>query len=163
MYIPFNELSNEARIWIYQSDKVIPVEMQTEINDLTRAFLEEWTAHQQTLHASFTVLHNYFLILAVDENVNLASGCSIDKSVKFIEQLGKRLQIDFFNRMNVVYKQNDTVQLTSSKGFIETYQHNDTMPTFIFNNLILTKKALAEHWLIPAEDSWLGSRLKIKS
>ena len=31
-----------------------------------------------------------------------ASGCSIDSSVRFIKELGKELQVDFFNRLSVL-------------------------------------------------------------
>jgi len=160
MYIPFEELSSDARIWIYQSDKILSASDVNEIEVAGKNFVSEWTAHQQTLHASFAVFHSLFLVLAVDENVNDASGCSIDKSVHFIRNIEQRFNLNLFNRLNVAYTDNGNTSVKPVKEFMDFYvNHQAKADVRIFNNLISTKKQLKDEWLIDAAASWLAPRL----
>jgi hypothetical protein len=47
-----------------------------------QAFLENWAAHGTSL-VSLISKYNRFIILAVDQDVQSATGCSIDASVEF--------------------------------------------------------------------------------
>jgi hypothetical protein len=49
-----------------------------------QAFLENWAAHGTSLVSSYQLKYNRFIILAVDQDVQSATGCSIDASVEFI-------------------------------------------------------------------------------
>jgi hypothetical protein len=44
----------------------------------------EWAAHGTSLVSSYQLKYNRFIILAVDQDVQSATGCSIDASVEFI-------------------------------------------------------------------------------
>ncbi len=46
-----------------------------------------------------------------------ATGCSIDASVHFIQQLEKTYQVDLLDKLNVSYKQGEFIRLQSTKGF----------------------------------------------
>ncbi len=63
------------------------------------------------MRASFDIRNNYFIIIAADEQLNAASGCSIDDSVRVLRTLGAELSIDFFNRNNVPFIQDGKVVL----------------------------------------------------
>ena len=52
--------------------------------------------------ASGSVLMNQLVVLAVDQDVMNASGCSIDSSVRLMKQLGTELKVDFFDRLFVL-------------------------------------------------------------
>jgi len=58
MYVPFDQLPDDSRIWIFQSDRLLSEEDIEAINPILNYFISDWTAHQQTLRASFTFLHN---------------------------------------------------------------------------------------------------------
>jgi hypothetical protein len=64
--------------------------------------LSTWKAHGKSLNCNGTILFSQYLILSVDEDIESASGCSIDSSVRFVKLLGSELNADFFNRMNVL-------------------------------------------------------------
>lgn len=160
MYIPFEALPGSARIWIYQADRKFTEEEISKIGERGKVFVEQWIAHQQTLKASFKVFHNLFLIIGVDESYNDASGCSIDKSIHFIREVEKTFNVNLFNRLNVVYNQNNENQIlhfTKLKNLLK--ENSISLDTKIYNNLIATKQELENNWLVNIKESWVGDRL----
>ena len=81
MYVPFDRLPDEARVWIYATNRHLSDKEVIAIEQELIAFLTQWTAHQQALEASFSIPYNNFIVIGLNENKNLASGCSIDASV----------------------------------------------------------------------------------
>jgi hypothetical protein len=57
------------------------------------------------MSACIEIFHNRFIIACVDEKTTSASGCGIDKSVKFIQQLESDLGGNnaLLERVNIVY------------------------------------------------------------
>lgn len=80
MYIPFENLPDESKIWIYQSNRKFSDEEMAEIETDLKAFVENWAAHGTSLEASYQLKYNRFIILAVNQEVQNATGCSIDSS-----------------------------------------------------------------------------------
>jgi hypothetical protein len=155
MFVPSSELPGHSRIWIYQSNRELSDNEITSISEKTKQFLESWTSHDQALKASFEIRYNRFLILMIDEKVADAGGCSIDKSVHFIQSLEKDHQMNFFDRMNFAFKKGDTVDSLLSKEFEKRLAIGELSDgTIVFNNLIQTKDELSTKWEIPLKDSW---------
>ena len=88
------DLSLDSRVWVYQSDRCFDDSEIETINLLCFDFIKGWAAHGAPLKASFEVIDKYFLVLAVDQNIASASGCSIDSSVKFIKDLELKFKIN---------------------------------------------------------------------
>jgi hypothetical protein len=57
------------------------------ISDDFLRFTNSWAAHGIPLNAGFDIRFNQFVILAADEYVQQASGCSIDDSVRKVKEL----------------------------------------------------------------------------
>jgi len=113
------------------------------------------------LKTAFDIRFNQFLILAVDEQFNHSSGCSIDGSVHFIQQLGQHLNVDFFNRALVAFYDRGSVKiesLTEVKLKLENGELKES--SLIFNNLIAQVKDLDDKWMVPVTDTWLNKYLK---
>jgi hypothetical protein len=53
---------------------------------------------------SYQLKYNRFIILAVDQDVQSATGCSIDASVEFIQSLEQKYKVDLLDKMNVTFK-----------------------------------------------------------
>ncbi len=148
----------DSRIWIYQSNREFSHGEEVRIADLARDFLESWTAHNQELKASFEIRHHIFLILMIDQNHALASGCSIDKSVHFIQQIEKEFSVSLMDRQIFAIKENERISLVGRKKFdamINSGEINGN--TLVFNNLVETKKELESQWIIPISKSWHGA------
>jgi len=160
MLTDFDALPEQARIWVYQSNRRFT---DTEVESITQRaeqFISTWAAHGQALQGSVKVLYQQFLILAVDEGNHLPSGCSIDSSVHFIKELEAGLGNDFFDRSKVAFAQGEEVVLESlSQAKEKITQGKITGETTTFNNLVQDKSGLEEQWRIPVKDSWLAKYL----
>jgi len=161
MLIEFENIAPEASMWIYQANRSFSDDEQQVIARETSRFLEQWAAHGAQLKTAFDIRFNQFLILAVDEQFNHSSGCSIDGSVHFIQQLGQHLNIDFFNRTLVAFYDKDSVKIESLsevKLKLENGELNED--SLIFNNLITQVKDLDDKWMVPVTETWLNKYLK---
>ena len=83
----FNKMPADARVWVYQSSRMLSPEEVDLVASASESFLNQWQAHGNDLRASFKVAYDRFLILTVDESAGQASGCSIDASVHLIKAL----------------------------------------------------------------------------
>lgn len=101
----FPDLPDSSRIWIYQSQTPIPKETQQEIQTKLDEFVRQWAAHKVQLYGDSAILEDYFIVLAVDENMTMASGCSIDSSVHFIKGLEKEYKLNLFDRLHVLIEE----------------------------------------------------------
>ena len=161
MFIPFSDLPDSSRVWIYQSNRSFSDQELQEINSKLEEFITQWTAHGADLKASFDVKYKRFITLALDQKLNAATGCSIDSSVKFIQQLEKDYDVDLLDKMNVSYKQGEFVAYKTLTDFRKMAKEKAVSKnTIVFNNLVNTKAEYLEEWEVPASDSWHNRFLK---
>lgn len=157
----FEGFNGNSRVWIYQSDRELtPAEVNRIQSDLDR-FCSQWKAHGSQLAARGSVLFDRFAVLVVDEAAEPASGCSIDTSVHMIQQLGELFKIDFFDRLRVIYVDEDKklsdFHSSETSKLIEGGQL--TKDSIVFNNMILRLSELREDWRKPLQESWLSRYL----
>lgn len=145
----------ESRVWVYVASRSLDdAEVQIAREALT-TFVRQWTAHNQALKAVAEVFQNRFIILMVDESQAGASGCSIDKSVHFMENLGQRLRVDFFERMLFAWAEGDTLRFGDRDTLrIRANDAQINEETLMVNTLVQSKKDLQEKWLLPFGQSW---------
>ncbi len=143
------------RIWIYQADRLLTENEQRKVIQLLDGFTSQWKVHGRPLAASGELRYGLFVILKVDESQASASGCSIDSSVRFITEMGRELNIDFFDRMRIAYRDESGLQVVPRADFEQALAEGIvTRDTIVFNNLISTNEELATSWEIPFERSW---------
>lgn len=155
MLVDFESLPDTSRIWIYQSNRSFTDTELEEVKESLGNFLKEWTAHGSALKAGFEIRYNRFLIIGLDQSDASASGCSIDASVHFIQQLERQYNVILLDRMNVSFKQGDFVAYKPLKDFKKMAKERAiSKNTIVFNNLVATKLEYLENWEVPASDSW---------
>ncbi len=157
MFLPFKKMPSYSRLWIYQSDREFTESEVLAITTTVTNFIKTWQAHGNSLVSSFEIRHNRFLILAVNEELTKATGCSIDKSVELMKIIEKNYQVSLFDRTKVAYfdKKNE-ITLTSISQFKELVAEQKITPdTIIFDNLIQIKEQLDSLWKIAASKTWL--------
>ncbi len=103
MIIPFHQLPDHSRIWIFQSSRKLTAAEADFLIEKVDFFLQGWTAHKADLHAASLLQDDIFLVVAVDESMANASGCSIDKLYQFIREIQTSLHVDLLNRLVVAY------------------------------------------------------------
>jgi hypothetical protein len=155
MFIPFENLPEDSKIWIYQSNrKFSDNEMIVIENDL-KVFIENWSAHGTGLEASYLLKYNRFIILAVNQQVQQVTGCSIDTSVSFIQKLEQKYDVDLLDKMNVTFKNGEHIAHKSLIDFKRMAKEKAvTANTIVFNNLVNSIEEFNENWEVPACDSW---------
>ncbi len=156
MFVPFEDLATDARIWIYQSSRPLSEAEQRNVDLQGREFIEQWAAHGQPLKASIKTFYSHFVVVGVDEHTHLPSGCSIDQSVAFIRSLESLMGVDFFDRTKVsVFHDNSVMlkDLSEIKSMIKDGKMAEN--TLIFDNLIQSKGSM-DQWIKPIRRSWLG-------
>ncbi len=156
MFIPFGKINDYSRVWIYQSSRNLNVEEVRIISEALRAFTERWLVHGSPMQASFDIRFNQFVILAADEDVNAASGCSIDDSVRMFKKLGSELNVDFFDRTLVAFRKSDEVFLIPTSDLRSKLMEGVwNEESIVFNNLVASKGELDKSWQVPAGTTWL--------
>ena len=156
MFVSFDQMPDSSRVWIYQSNRQLLAADLAVIEEKGSLFFDQWAAHGQSLKSSFQVLHDRFLIVAVDESFHQASGCSIDSSVALVRDLQQTLNIDFFDRTKVCFLKDDQIFQSSMAEIKQHLQEGKVDSTSItFNNLVPNVAALKADWKISMETSWL--------
>ena len=155
MLVDFNSLVGSSKIWIYQSNREFS-ELEMEIiNGKLSDFVSNWKRHGDELRASFDIRHNQFIILAVDEEYNNVSGCSIDASTHIFKQFESEFHIELFNKLNTAFKDGEHINVVSIGDF-QKFVNDQKIDsdTVVFNNTISTKKELDTSWEVSANESW---------
>src|SRR6218665_1885429 len=157
MYISFEQIPQSARIWVYQANRTLTDVEVGEIENVLKPAVSQWAAHGASLLASVKVLHNRFVVIALDENQNEASGCSIDASGRWFKELGNRYAIDFFDRSQAYIDDNEikTFSIFQPKKAIESGLISSDTIIFVNNNNIHTLADLSTQWKVKASESYL--------
>lgn len=155
MLVDFNTLPEESRVWIYQANRSFTDGEIEEIKSKLDIFIENWTAHGSDLQSGYEIKYKRFIIIALNQNLNKATGCSIDASVHFIQQLEKEFNVDLMDKMNVSYKQGDYVAYKTLIDFKKMAKEKAVSKnTIVFNNLVTNIAEYYENWEVPASESW---------
>jgi hypothetical protein len=150
-------MAAHARVWVYKSARSFTAEEQVLIRSRGQAFTASWAAHGASLDACVDVLHDHFVVIAVDEQQATASGCSIDKSVRFVSDLEQELGLSLTDRMVVLYERDGVIQacrVPEVEGLLRSGTLSADTP--IFDDLVGTKGDLDARFRGPLRASWMA-------
>ncbi len=155
-----SNLAPDSKIWIYQANRELTDIEVAEITNKGAEFISTWNTHGSMLKAAIEVLHNQFVVFAIDENQAKASGCSIDKSVAFIREIQDNYDVILLDRMQIAYKSENGVNTIPLAEFESLLKSGDlTENTIVYNNLVGTKAEFDASWETPVKESWHKSLL----
>ena len=156
MYIPFEQMPDHARVWIYQANRPFTPSEAQQISQTLENGTQSWEAHGAPLQASFEIRFNQVIIVAVNESVNQASGCSIDASTRWFKELAANLNIDFFNRDLAVLR-GEILELIPISQIKSQVEAGNIRPTdIILRPLTEQITAYRSAWLCPANESYIS-------
>jgi len=152
MYLSIEQMPDHSRVWVYQANRPFSVSETQAIENYLTPALTQWAAHGAGLNASFEIRFQQVIVIAVDETVNAASGCSIDASTRWFKEMGVELGIDFFDRSTAVVDGDELtlIPLTALK--------NNPRLTPSKNVIPLQTESLGAYrsgWLQRADTTWL--------
>jgi len=155
MLVDFNTLPEESRVWIYQANRSFSESELSELGEKLNVFIEAWTAHGKDLQSGYKIVYKRFIVIALNQNLNNATGCSIDASVHFIQELEKEYNVDLMDKMNVSYKQGEFIAFKTLLDFKKMAKDKAVSKnTIVFNNLVNNIAEFNENWEVPASESW---------
>lgn len=136
----FDHFPASSRVWTYKSNRPLTATDKQVIGDALNEFVPKWASHGNQLFGGWEIRHDWFVILAVNEDESMASGCSIDSSVQIMKSIGSQIGIDFFNRMKILIE-ND--QELKEVHFSELSEFENWK---VFNPMITKLEELQNAW-----------------
>lgn len=157
MYLPFDQLSADSRVWLYSSSRPFTEPEQVLIRTALQTFCEGWGTHGKGMHTSFEILHEQLLVLAVDESQLGASGCSIDASVRALRELEESLGLDLVDQGKLTLKTSEgALRVVSALGLKSKVEAGEISPNLeVLQPNLQTKGDLQALWQ-PVLKSWLS-------
>ena len=157
----FPTLTGNGRIWIYVANRPLTPAESSIIEERLSVFCKNWAAHGNQLTAEFAIFYNQLLVLGVDEEIEAASGCSIDQTSAIFRQIDNEMNLDLFNRMNLTFLEDDKIRLVQLPELTQAFRvgiiHANS--TFLDNTLGVLSE-LRTRWQVPFEKSWAFKRVK---
>lgn len=156
MYVPFESLSDNSRVWIYQANRRLDDRELTALGETLTSFCGQWNAHGEALKTSYRIEHNQFVILCADEDFHAPSGCSIDTSVRMLKEFQSGINADFFDRTLAAFLVDNKV-VTARLAELTAKFSTSALPasTLTFDNLVPSKGDFLTRWTVPVEKTWL--------
>ncbi len=155
------DFSNDSRVWVYQSSRLFMISEALQIEDMLNDLVTNWKSHGTPVKGYANLFFGQFIILMADEAATGVSGCSIDSSVRIIQQIEKQFGVEMFNWQNLAFVVKDKVQIIPRQQFSYAFENNFiNAQTLFFNNVVTTKKELQENWMTPVGESWLKTKIK---
>ena len=147
-------LDSSSRLFVYSADSVISNVYKEKLVAKIDHFISTWEAHGVKLNAAYELIVNRMLIIAVDERNQQATGCSIDKLVHLL----KGEEVDWFNRMNVHFKQNDHWQTLHMMDLVEKVKSGELSENIeVLNSTVLTLSEAEGDLVQTLKKSWLNN------
>ena len=87
-----HSLSDDARIWIFGVSPALDDAKRARMLEQVDLFLRDWAAHNVPVTSAREILHDSFLVIAVDKQSE-TSGCSIDRMFGLLRQLERDLGV----------------------------------------------------------------------
>lgn len=151
----FHHMPDHSRVWVYQANRALASAEVIELRQRASDFLLQWNAHGAKLTAAIEVFYDQFIVIAVDEEFAGASGCSIDSSVRFVQDMERLFNISLMDRMLLAYKQGDAVHVEKMADFEAKIVAGEISgETIVFNNLVANKGEFSAKWEVPMSESW---------
>lgn len=154
-----HDFSADSRVWIYQSSRLFTLTEALQIEGLLEDFVANWQSHGAKVKGYANLLFGQFVIFMADESAADVSGCSTDSSVRVIKEIERLYQVNMFDRQTLAFIRKEKVELIPISQFSYAMDGGLISPeTPYFNNLVSTKAALLNEWIIPVNQSWLAKK-----
>lgn len=128
-------------------------------------YLAEWKAHGQAVTANFEIFAERFVIVAANENLVKASGCSIDALGKKVRELLNALGVGVGDISSVFYRSENGIQQVSRPDFAQLVKTDQiTEKTLVFDLSVNELESYLKGRLeLPFIDSWHAQAFPLNS
>ena len=157
--VQFSELPDNARIWIFGSDKPLTGAVADSVLAEVDSYLDQWKAHGFPLRAAREWRDNRFLVIGIDPTVEQASGCSIDGLFRALQQLQKTIGAQLVGGGRVFYRDDSgATQSVAREEFSTLASAGKIGPkTPVFDTSLTQLDAWRSRFEKPLSESWAAS------
>ena len=152
----FNALPDSSRVWVYGSEpKLVGKPAETMLSEVD-SFLAGWKAHGVPLHSARDWADDRFLSIAVDQEREGASGCSIDGLFRTLKTLESKVGGQIVTSGLVYYRSRDgDIHAVSRDEFTRLSEgHEIDKDTEVFDLSVITLGEWKSRFRSRAWDSW---------
>ena len=149
--------TNDYKVIIYPASRSFTPKESKVITEKLFDFLATWAAHGKPLSSHFKIEKNQFIVVCVDEDVEAASGCSIDALGGVMKEIDQEFQLGLFDRMKATYVENGqvkTLKLQDFKNGLRNGEISKDIEVYDFSKN--TYVAFLSDFLLPLRRSWAG-------
>ena len=149
--------TNDYRVLIYPASRSFSPKESKVITEKLYDFLATWAAHGKPLSSSFKIEKNQFIVVCVDEDVEAASGCSIDSLGGIMREIDQEFQLGLFDRMKATFVENGevkTMKLQDFRSGLKSGEISKDIEVYDFSKN--TYVAFLSDFLLPLRRSWAG-------
>lgn len=149
--------TNDYRVIIYPASRPFVAKESKAITEKLFDFLSTWQAHGKALSSSFKIEKNQFIIITVDEDVEPASGCSMDALNGIMREIDAEYNLGLFDRMKACYVENGeikTMKLQDFRTLLKNGEISHDIEVFDFSKS--TYVSFLSDFLLPLKRSWAG-------
>lgn len=147
--------TSDFRVLIYPASRPFSARESKAIAEKLFDFLATWNAHGKPLSSSYKIEKNQFIIVAVDEEKEAASGCSIDSLNGVMRELDAEFQLGLFDRMKASYLQNGEVFTMKLQDFRNAVKNGDIdADAEVFDFSKSSYVSFLSDFLLPLRRSW---------
>lgn len=154
---------NDYRVIVYPASRPFTATEAKKITEHLFDFMSSWAAHGKPLSASFKIEKNQFIVICVDEEMEMASGCSIDSLGAIIRKLDAEFSLGFFDRMKASFVENGEVKTLKLQEFrtkLKNKELSENIEVFDFSKNSYV--SFLNEFLLPLKDSWAASYIGLK-
>lgn len=149
--------TNDYRVIIYPASRTFTPKESKVITEKLYDFLSTWAAHGKPLSSSFKIEKNQFIVVCVDEEIEAASGCSIDALGQIMRTIDSEFQLGLFDRMKASFVENGEVKTLQLQDFRKALREGELSSDIeVFDFSKNTYVAFLSDFLLPLKRSWAG-------
>lgn len=149
-----------GRIWVYNAQKAVKTTEMAVLTLKMQNFVQNWKAHGKDLEASFEWIHQQILMLKVNEDTHLATGCSIDGWMTFLQQINDAYDFDFFKRDRIAIEQDGKLTMYTMNEIPISWEKGEISESVLLLDHTISKLSNLNFYKKPILESWIGRRLK---
>jgi hypothetical protein len=156
--VPFESLPDDARIWVFASDKPLTGAAADTLLAAVDQFLAAWKAHGVPLSSAREWRDARFLAVGVDVTAENASGCSIDGLFRTLQQLERTLGSRLVGGGRVFYRGRAGIETATRAEFAERVKAGEiARETPVFDTSITAVADWRARFERPAGASWTAA------
>ncbi len=154
--VAFEQLPADARLWIFGTSDALDAQTSAVFLDEVDAWLSGWQAHGHPLTCAREWREGRFLVVGVDQNVEGASGCSIDALYRILIEIERSSGISLLAGGRVFYRDSSgAIACVDRETFAARARTGEVQAdTTVFDTSIIEAGRYRDAFELPLAASW---------